>query len=85
MHAAYFAFLTAIIAFTVFGDAGLLKLYTERGLKSNLEKNITRIQKRISILEHEKRRLANPAYLESVVRKELGYIKKGEVVYQIIK
>ncbi len=43
------------------------------------------LQARLTELRREERLLHNPRYLETVIRQELGYIRPGEVVYQVGK
>lgn len=82
-HILYLAFLIGIIVFTIFGDSGLYQLHSLYKTKEKLTYHIKENQAKINLLENEKVRLTNPDYLESIIRKELGYIKKGEVVYQV--
>ena len=83
IHALYIVFLVSIIVFTIFGDSGLYQLNSLSGTKRDLDHKIIENQTKIERLENEKVRLTNPDYLESIIRKELGYIKEGEVIYQI--
>lgn len=73
-----------IIIFTIFGDSGLYHLHSLYNSKNKLSFEINSAKSRIHLLETEKLKLTNPDYLESILRKELGYIKDGEKVYQII-
>ena len=82
-HALFFVVLAGIIAFTIFGDSGLYQLHSLYKSKHKLNYQINENRTKIELLENEKVRLNNPSYLESIIRKELGYIKEGEVVYQI--
>lgn len=82
-HFLYILILLGIIAFTIFGDSGLYYLHSMYKSKTHLEYSIKESQNRIIHLEEEKKRLANPDYLEAIIRDDLGYIKKGEKVYQL--
>lgn len=82
-HVLFFVILAGIIAFTIFGDSGLYQLHSLYKSKHKIEYQINENKNKIEHLENEKIRLNNPTYLESIIRKELGYIKEGEVVYQI--
>lgn len=66
----------------IFGDQGLLtwsKLkLTYKGLNSQERHLITRLR----YLKVEAERLDDPEYLEPLIRKELGYVKPNETVYQ---
>ena len=82
-HILFFIILAGIIAFTVFGDSGLYQLHSLYKSKHKLTYQINENKTMIESLKSEKIRLNNPDYLESIIRKELGYVKDGEVVYQI--
>ena len=82
-HVLFIVILAGIIAFTIFGDSGLYQLHSLYKSKHKIEYQINENKNKIEHLENEKIRLNNPTYLESIIRKELGYIKEGEVVYQI--
>lgn len=79
----YIIVLLGIIVFTLFGDSGLYQLHKMYGTKNKLAHQIKENETLIKHLEAEKKRLNNPDYLEGIVRNELGYIKDGEIVYQI--
>lgn len=79
----YATFFLSIIAVTIFGDSGLLELHTLAGAKKDISGQIEEMKARIEKMEQEKVLLTKPGYLESVVRRELGYIKDGETVFQI--
>lgn len=83
IHLLYVALLVGIIVYTIFGDSGLYQLHSLRNTKSDLQFQIKENKTKIELLENEKTRLTNPEYLETIVRKELGYIKEGEVIYQL--
>lgn len=66
----------------IFGDQGLL---TRRSLRQTEHSLLTREQElthAIEALHQETRRLKDPAYLEIFLRKELGYVRPGETVFQ---
>lgn len=83
IHILYLVFLIGIIVFTVVGDSGLYQLHSIYNSKKELNHKIKENKNKIEQLENEKIRLTNPDYLESIIRKELGYIKQDEVIYQI--
>jgi cell division protein FtsB len=68
---------------TFFGDKGLLHL-------SDLQKDLTRLKERNVKMEEENERLKEEVrrlqqekrYIEEIARKELGMVKKGEIIYQ---
>lgn len=79
----FFLLLGSLIAYTIFGDSGLYHLSSLKHSKAEFISKIKESRTRIDLLKKEKILLTNPLYLETIVRKELGYIKDGEVVYQL--
>lgn len=74
---------SVMVFFTFFGDKGLLQVYRLRkelreieGANRGLEKENERLRTEI----HQLR--TNRDYIEELARRELGLVKKGEVVYQ---
>lgn len=66
----------------IFGDQGLL---TWRGLAEKRRELIdqqTRLTEKQRQLEEEMQRLQDPHYVEPIIRRELGYVKPGETVFQ---
>jgi cell division protein FtsB len=68
---------------TFFGDKGILHLVglqkelarmNEKNLK--IEEENRKLKEEVRRLQHEKR------YIEEIARKELGMVKKGEIIYQ---
>lgn len=73
----------AILAFTVFGDRGLLNLYQYKRESQQLSRETKRLQEENQRLRDEIDRLNNdPSYIERLAREELGMIKSGEIVLQ---
>jgi cell division protein FtsB len=68
---------------TFFGENGILHLF-------RLQKELTRIKDKNSQLEEENQKLkeevrrlhSDKRYIEEIARKELGMVKKGEIIYQ---
>ncbi len=75
--------MSIFISFLIFGDQGVLQLNKLVYLKNNLVKKRNTLQKNIEDLKNEKKMLHDPKNLELVIRKELGFIKPGEIVYQL--
>lgn len=75
--------LSVMIFFTVFGDKGLLQVY-------RLQRELREIERANKELQQENERLraeidnlkTNKDYIEELARRELGLVKKGEIVYQ---
>lgn len=83
MHVLYIAVIVGIIVFTIMGDSGLYQLHSLNKSKKMLRSQINETKQNIELLENEKVRLSNPDYLEAIIRQELGYIREGEVIYQM--
>lgn len=66
----------------VMGDQGLFRLGQLHQLKSDLLGSRQRISDEIDEKAHEKQLLEDPKNLELIIRKELGYIRPGEIIYQ---
>lgn len=76
------AIVAFILFFTFFGDRGVLRLLRLSSEKKEMEKRITeltaeneRLKKEVEALKVDRR------YLESIARKELGLVKKDEIIY----
>jgi len=75
--------LAFILFFTVFGDKGLLRIYELRADIAGSEErlNATRVdneklKREIIALKSDRR------YLESIARKDFGFVRTNEVIYQ---
>lgn len=66
----------------IFGDQGLLTWRTLAEKKNELLREEAALTAKKQLLETETTRLEDPQYLEPVIRRELGYVKPGETVYQ---
>lgn len=74
---------SVMIFFTFFGDKGLLQVY-------RLRRELREIERVTMELRQENERLigeidnlrTNKTYIEELARRELGLVKKGEIVYQ---
>jgi len=80
----FIALLLIIALFAVLGDKGLIDLYRVRGeldgiqtYNRALEKENREIEKEIALLKGDRR------YIEHIAKKELGMIRKNEVIYKI--
>jgi cell division protein FtsB len=75
--------LAFILFFTVFGDKGLLRIY-------ELRQDITGVEERLNSarLDNEKLKReivalkSDRRYLESIARKDFGFVRTNEVIYQ---
>jgi cell division protein FtsB len=75
--------ISVMIFFAFFGNKGLLQVY-------RLKKEFKEIERANMELQRENKRLraeienlrTNKKYIEELARRELGLVKKGEIVYQ---
>jgi cell division protein FtsB len=76
-------FLGLIVVWLGFGERGFLHLYRmEKNRLAYLER-IRRVEEENQALIEEIRKLnSDPAYLESVARRELGLVKEDEILYR---
>lgn len=77
------AFMLFILFFTVFGDRGLLRIYNLNDEKEEMQRRLDelaveneRLKKEIEALKTDRR------HLERIARKELGLVKKDEIIFQ---
>ena len=74
---------SVMIFFTVFGDKGLLQVYRLRSELREIERVNRDLQQENERLKVEINNLrTNKKYIEELARRELGMVKKGEIVYQ---
>lgn len=71
--------------FAVFGNQGLYTYYKLLNTREALLLESQTLQARADDLKREEKLLHDPRYLETIIRQELGYIRPGEVVYQVEK
>ena len=73
-------------AFFLFANAGFRDLVIRTNEKRRLEKQVLRLRAEHETLDREWTRIQqDPGYTEYLIRRNLGYVKKGEVEYQILK
>ena len=73
--------LCALLLFIMFSDNGLSDLFTLRSERDRLIQENMRLKRENLTLYRTIDRLKNdPAYIESIARRELGMIRKGEVI-----
>ncbi|MBM4121860.1 MAG: septum formation initiator family protein [Nitrospira sp.] len=69
-----------------FSEMGLLKYLTMRDHAKQLEREIQAIERGNTELRTEIGRLQqDPARIEEVARERLGFVRKGETVYQVVE
>lgn len=68
-----------------FGEMGLPRYFSMRDHAEQLEVEIQDLQRMTKLLHGEIDRLErNPARIEQLARERLGYVRKGETVYQLV-
>ena len=76
------AAVAAFFWFIVLGDKGIYHLEKIIAMKQRLVAERQQLNDEIDALTNEKELLGDPANLETVIRKELGYIRPGEVLFE---
>jgi len=75
--------LSVMIFFTFFGEKGLLQVYRMRSELKEIERVNMELRRENERLRVEIDNLrTNKKYIEELARRELGLVKKGEIVYQ---
>ncbi len=75
-----------VMALLLFGNEGFRHLVSQLTEKHRLEKSLVRLRAEHDTLARELALLEqNPAYTEYLIRKNLRYVKKGEVEYRLLK
>lgn len=75
---------TGMILISLIGDQGLIAYYRLRTEAAQLREDVERLEKRRTFLGHEIRALlGDPRYIEHLARRDLGLVKKGEIVVQL--
>ncbi len=76
----------AVAAFFLFANAGFHDLVLRAREKWRIEKRLAHLRSDHQALAKEWTQIQqDPSYTEYLIRKNLGYVKKGEVEYQILK
>jgi cell division protein FtsB len=69
----------------VFGDMGLVRYISMREHAQQLELDLQELQRTTRGLRGDVDRLEHdPAKIEELAREQLGYVRKGETVYQLV-
>ena len=80
---ALFIIVCLMLAFIIWGDQGVYQREKLRYLESSLRQSETRLKNDIEALRREKELLKDSRILESTIRKELGFIRQNEIIYQL--
>ncbi len=82
--ALYLAALAVLITLSAVDPEGLRKAIRHEGEAERLERENTAIEQRVRRLRRDVKALSgDPAALERAAREDLGYVKPGEIVYQL--
>ena len=74
---------SVMIFFTFFGEKGLLQVYRLRRELKEIERVNMELRQENERMRAEIGNLrTNKKYIEELARRELGLVKKGEIVYQ---
>jgi cell division protein FtsB len=74
-----------LLAALVFGDMGLPRYFSMREHAQQLDADLQELQRATRSLRGEIERLEHdPAKIEQLAREQLGYVRKGETVYQLV-
>ena len=74
-------FLFSLLLFIMFSDSGLADLFRLKSERDRLLQENERLkQENLSLFRTIERLKNDPEYIESIARKELGMIKKDEVI-----
>lgn len=67
------------------GEMGLTRYLSMRDHAGNLEQELSALRRENALLQRDITRLQHdPAKIEQLAREQLGYVRKGETVYQLV-
>ena len=76
-------FLLAMMAFTVWGDRGLLAMWRTQHELDRLVREIEIVEQKNATVSREAQRLRSDLkYIEKIAREELGLVRPGEIVFE---
>jgi len=76
----------ALGASFLFANVGFRELVLRTREKRRMARNLGQLREDHQALSQEWTRIqTDPSYTEYLIRKNLGYVKKGEVEYQVMK
>jgi cell division protein FtsB len=74
-----------LLVVLVFGDMGLPRYFSMREHAQQLDRDLQELQRTTRTLQGDIDRLEHdPAKIEQLAREQLGYVRKGETVYQLV-
>lgn len=72
----------AFFWFLIAGDQGIAQFRRLMDMKQRLLAERKALNEQIDKLTRERDLLSNPENLETIIRKELGFVKPGEIVFE---
>jgi cell division protein FtsB len=76
-------FILIFLSFTVFGERGLLRIHHLNREKEDFQERTTLVRLENDQLRREIEALkTDRRYLESLARKDFGFVRKNEIIYQ---
>ena len=79
-----FVFALGMLAISLVGDQGLIAYWMLRSEEAALRRDVTRLEAREAELVREIEALrSDPSYIEQVARRDLGFVRPGEVIVQL--
>ena len=78
-------FMLAMMAFTVWGDRGLLAMWRTQHDLDRLVREVEIVEQKNATLAREVQRLRSDlGYIEKIAREELGLVRPGEIVLEFV-
>jgi cell division protein FtsB len=78
-------FMLAMMAFTVWGDRGLLAMWRTQHDLDRLVREVEIVEQKNATLAREVQRLRSDlGYIEKIAREELGLVRPGEIVFEFV-
>lgn len=72
-----------ILLFTVFGERGLVKAHYFANERNEIAARIEKLRRENQYLRGELKALRHDRhYVEDIARRELGFVREGEIVYR---
>ena len=77
-------FVVFLSALASFGNEGWVKLYKLRQIEGTMEEENLTLAANNEDLRREIQRLQNPKYLEHYIRRQIGFIRDNELIYEFV-
>jgi cell division protein FtsB len=77
-----FLFLGLLLLLSLLQDRGLLQIYQMARVKAHLEREVSTLKEENALLRQEAEGLRrSPSWTEEIARRDLGFVRPGEIVY----